>query len=151
MNVCVTDLHEELSQIVEFKHGDRVKEYRVSKSGTHYGIGTLPQLASILDDYIANRNCGRLLILYGDNNERKLWGDADRCYIGRSTGSCKIPLVIPNSRSIGGSSLLDECIVALYHTTQPYNRVWTHPNWDASVLRAEFLKLKQSGELYIRG
>ena len=32
-------------------------------------------------------------------------------FIGRSTGSIKVPLLIHNRRSVGGPSLLDHCIV----------------------------------------
>jgi hypothetical protein len=34
-------------------------------------------------------------------------------YVGRSTGSIKVPLLIANSRSLGGGAILDHCVVRI--------------------------------------
>ena len=34
-------------------------------------------------------------------------------YIGRSTGICKMPILIYNSRSMGGGAILTDCILSI--------------------------------------
>jgi hypothetical protein len=40
-------------------------------------------------------------------------------YVGRSTGTNKIPLMIHNSRCLGGSALLDHCILRITRAFSP--------------------------------
>jgi hypothetical protein len=60
----------------------------------------------------------RLKIHYGDTKTGKLWGDIISCYVGRSTGTIKIPLAIYNKRSTGGCDLLDNCIVKIEYANK---------------------------------
>jgi len=57
----------------------------------------------------------RLKIYYGDTDTGRDWMEEHNTqgYIGRSTGTSKIPLMIHNSRSIGGGGILDHCIVKI--------------------------------------
>lgn len=56
----------------------------------------------------------RVRIWYGDETGRS-WNDEFEVTgsIGRSTGDIKVPLLINNSRSYGGSALLDDCIIRI--------------------------------------
>jgi len=55
----------------------------------------------------------RVRLWYGAAD--KLWHEEnDVCgRIGRSTGQCKVPLLIPRIDSMGGHAILDHCIVAI--------------------------------------
>ena len=71
----------------------------------------------------------RLIIFYGDGKTGKAWGDIEEGRIGRSTGDIKIPLVICNSRSMGGGSVLDDCIVKIIAAKGKYT-IYQHPNYN---------------------
>lgn len=95
---------------------DKGKKYKVTESGTFYNFETPDNLIFILER--ARMNGTRLKVYLGDNKTGRDWGEeSDKyCTIGRSGGSIKIPLAISNSRSHGGGSLLDDCIVKLIDT-----------------------------------
>jgi len=89
----------------------------------------------------------RVRVWYGENG--KSWNEEnDICgYIGRSTGQIKLPLLINNSRSMGGGALLDSCIVKMIDTRT--NRVlYKHQNFSQSVFTANGCKVYSNGELY---
>jgi hypothetical protein len=48
--------------------------------------------------------------------------------IGRSTGTVKIPLLVP-PRHDGGPGLFDHCIVRLQVRRKPHTVLWQHPNF----------------------
>lgn len=60
----------------------------------------------------------RVRLFYGDTQTGKAWPEENEVcgYIGRSSGSVKVPLLIANRRSMGGGSILDHCIVAIVCT-----------------------------------
>jgi len=70
----------------------------------------------------------------GTSNAGKSWNDEnDVCgYIGKSTGSQKIPLLINNSNSSGGGGLLDDCIIKIVDTKTKVV-IYQHPNFNQSV------------------
>jgi len=57
----------------------------------------------------------RVRIWYGDTETGRSWNEEYYVTgtIGRSTGNIKIPILIHNARSYGGSSLLDGCIIRI--------------------------------------
>jgi hypothetical protein len=57
----------------------------------------------------------RIRVFYGDVTTGAAWADEWDIMgtVGRSTGSIKIPLLIQNSRAMGGGAVLDACIVAI--------------------------------------
>jgi len=57
----------------------------------------------------------RVRLYYGDTETGKSWEDEYDIIgtIGKSTGIKPIPLIVNNVRSLGGSGLLDHCIVAI--------------------------------------
>jgi len=85
-------------------------------TGTFYKKDTPIIVCDILEESRISKK--RIKIHYGDTKTGKAWGDIVTCHVGRSTGSIKIPLTIANSRSHGGGSLLDNCIVKIEHANK---------------------------------
>lgn len=86
------------------------KQY-VVVNGTSYDINTSSEVIALLEKYRINKN--RIRIFYGKDG--KCWNEENNTIgtIGRSTGANKIPLLIHNSRSLGGDSMLCDCIVRI--------------------------------------
>jgi len=80
-------------------------------NGTHFHQETPDQLIRVLE--LSRRTKLRLVIEYGNIKTGEVWKDStpNRGHIGRSTGDCKIPLLIRTRRSSGGESVLDNCIL----------------------------------------
>lgn len=57
----------------------------------------------------------RIRVWYGDIKTGLSWNEEHDImgYIGRSTGTDKIPLLVNNKRSFGGGGLLDHCIIRI--------------------------------------
>lgn len=94
-----------------------MKEYK-TVNGTSYDSRTPEEVIRVLESARLKRT--RLHISLGetDNERGKLGRDwlEDNIvhgFIGRSTGSIKIPLLIHNRRSLAGPGLLDYCIVRI--------------------------------------
>ena len=87
-----------------------MKEYQVV-SGTSYHASTPIEVIAVLENARLNRS--RLHISLGDSESGRDWLEENMVngFIGRSSGSIKVPLLIHNRRSVGGPSLLDHCIV----------------------------------------
>jgi hypothetical protein len=81
--------------------------------GTFYKNNTHMDLIEVLER--ARKNRTRIVVDYGDIKTKKSWGEVYDIsgYIGRSTGEIKIPILLNNSRSIGGVGLLDDCILSV--------------------------------------
>ena len=101
-------------------------------NGTSYHKETNESLVNILESARANNT--RLVVDYGNIETGQSWGERyDICgYIGRSTGIDKIPLLIYNKRSLGGSCLLSHCIVKIM-TSKGKNVLYSHPNYKAAI------------------
>jgi hypothetical protein len=103
-------------------------------NGTAYHEKTPDAIVKILEDArISNRNT-RLRICFGDYSDGRDWGEVNDTtgYIGRSTGSIKIPLLIAKLNSSGGPGLLDHCIVRIEskaHGDKSYSEVYRHPQY----------------------
>ena len=93
-------------------------------NGTTYKDETPKEVIDILERYRQSRSLGRLRLFYG--SEGRAWGDVEEGYIGRSMGGEKIPLLIKNSRSMGGGGILDHCIVKI-ETAKGKRLLWKHP------------------------
>lgn len=88
------------------------KEY----NGFLFYEGTPEKVMSIISNNHGRET--RLRFWYGDKETGKSWNEEnDVCgYVGRSTGTKKIALLINNVNSCGGSSILTDCIVKIVNT-----------------------------------
>lgn len=89
--------------------------YKV-KNGTSYSSNSSDKCTAAIEH--ARLNSKRVRVWYGDNVTGVSWSEEYDIVgtIGRSTGIHKIPLLINNSRSIGGGAILDNCIVHMIDT-----------------------------------
>jgi len=95
-------------------------------NGTSYHKETPEAVCNILQRAMDNKD--RIRVFYGDADTGRVWLEEHDTigYIGRSTGNSKIPLLIKNTRSLGGGALLDNCIVRI---TKGLKDLYKHPNY----------------------
>lgn len=97
-------------------------------NGTTYDIRTPDKVVNVLEQ--ARTNKTRLKLIYGDINNGRVWGDIETGRIGRSMGPVKIPIILCNSRSMGGSGILTHCIVKIEHSNSKNGGVlYQHPQY----------------------
>jgi hypothetical protein len=109
-----------------------MKNFKVV-NGTFFDERTPDEVVAILEHARLNRT--RLHVSLGetDNDRGQLgldWLEESFVtgYIGRSTGSVKIPLVVPNRNSTGGPGLLDHCVVRIRRAAGG-QLLWIHPQY----------------------
>lgn len=107
-----------------------MKTYQII-NGTSYDTRTPAEVIRVLESARLNRT--RLHISLGetDNERGKLGRDwlAEHEIIGtvsRSMGPVKVPLLLSNSRSIGGGAILDHCVVRI-RTISGGRVLYQHP------------------------
>jgi hypothetical protein len=80
------------------------------KNGINYGTGNV-RVVNIIEHY---RNTGtRLRIHYGTPTTGELWGDVETGYVRNSVGPDKVPVLVHNNTSSGGSAILMDNIVRI--------------------------------------
>ena len=89
-----------------------MKKY-VEMNGTSYAIGTPDEVMNILE--CAREDRTRIVLDYGDPQTGVSWGEVYdiRGYVGRSTGTVKIPLLVYNRRSMGGGGIITDKIIEI--------------------------------------
>ena len=103
-------------------------------NGTKYHKETDVLVINVLDQALQNKN--RIRVWYGKdglswNEENDIIG-----YVGRSTGTVKIPLLVHNGRSMGGRGLLDHCIVKIVDI-KTKRLLYQHPKFKQAVFGAD--------------
>lgn len=119
MQALLSLLKEELSSLVDING----HTYRRSFEGTRYHESTSGVVVNVLES--ARRCRNRYLVVYGNAETGEIW-DAERCYIGRSTGPAKIPLCIYRSNSVGGAALLDHRVVGIRPSAGWHRACWNY-------------------------
>ena len=109
-----------------------MKEYK-SINGTSYDVRTPNEVVAILEN--ARQSRTRLHVSLGDSESGRDWLEENMVhgFIGRSTGTIKIPLLVHNRRSLGGPGLLDHCIVRI-RTSSGGRILWQHPGYHHGTL-----------------
>ena len=121
-----------------------MKQYK-EVNGLHFDTRTPDKVCEILSQYSRMRSIGsdsRLRVWYGDTDTGRCWNEEHDVtgYVGRSTGSIKVPLLLHNSRSSGGTAILDSCIVritARNHYTGRIDVLYTHPDFNLPDITIE--------------
>lgn len=82
---------------------------------THYHNDTPEAVKDVLTLFNKEFRATRLRLFFGDTATGEVWPEENDVlgYIGCSTGNHKVPLLVHNSRSMGGGHLLDHCIVGI--------------------------------------
>lgn len=95
----------------------------------------------------------RVRIWYGDKETGRAWNEAHHVTgtIGRSSGLAKIPLMIPNRRSLGGPALLDDCIIRI-DDINDRKTLYKHPNFhvDLHKIGHEVLGQRKDGTFFVQ-
>lgn len=109
-----------------------MKEYKTI-DGTSFDVRTPDEVVTILEN--ARQTRTRLHVSLGDSESGRDWLEENMVhgFIGRSTGSIKIPLLIHNRRSLGGPGLLDHCIVRI-RTSSGGRVLYQHPGYHHGTL-----------------
>lgn len=102
-------------------------------SGLYYHRETSDEIIGIIDRLHRERT--RVVISYGDVVSGRMWGiDEETDVTGRisnSMGPVKIPILIHNSRSMGGGSLLEHGIIRIRYA-RGKSVIYQHPNFHPS-------------------
>ena len=122
-------------------------KYKVIE-GTSFHKDTPMAVCNILNSAMHNRS-QKIRIFYGDTETGRDWNESYDIFgfIGRSTGSVKIPLILHSRRSTGGSGILEHCIVRI---TIDKVDVYRHPSYHRGIERKGNEIHKESGECILR-
>lgn len=122
LNVPVTDF---------LLNGNKIK-YKI-KNGTAYHFDTPENIVNIIEEARQSNRSIRLRFCFGDTETGRDWEEIydTTGYVGRSTGSIKIPLLIKTVNSSDGGSILDHCIVHIEKKVNngSYHEVYRHPKY----------------------
>lgn len=102
-------------------------------NGTSYHNETPDEVIRVLES--ARQNRTRLHISLGDTASGRDWLEEFEThgYVGRSMGPVKVPLLVANTRSLGGGSILAHCIVRI-RTSAGGRVLWQHPDYHHGTL-----------------
>ena len=98
----------------------------MSNYPTNYSEGTPERVKDILENELHSNN--RIRLFYGDPVTGKDWEDEYDMmgYIGKSTGTKPILLIVNNKRCYGGPGILTNCIIKI---TKNGVTLYQHPEY----------------------
>jgi hypothetical protein len=98
-------------------------------NGTYYHAHTPDEVCRALEQ--ARLSNVRIKLVLGDTTTGKSWNEVYDVMgtVGRSMGPVKVPLLIHNSRSLGGGSVLDHCILAIRPSRKGSLYTYRHPKY----------------------
>ena len=110
------------------------KEYKLC-DGTYYSYDTPNKVIDILES--ARRQGNRIRIFYGNPDTGEDYKETEDVlgYIGRSTGEIKVPVIVYNKRSTGGSKVLDQAIIKI--TADKHQTLYQHPQYYIELTKDE--------------
>jgi len=102
-------------------------------NGMFFDKKTPDEVCYLLSNYCHTGK--RLKIYYGDTQTGIDWHEEHDIIgtVGRSTGNIKIPLLIPNIRSVGGPGILSDCIIKIIDM-KTKKTIYQHPKYQKSVV-----------------
>lgn len=117
-----------------------MNEYKIV-NGTYYDKDTPDKVIQILERFRGTNQ--RIRVFYGDTKTGRNYGDEfdTMGYVRRSMGPIKVPILVHNSRSIGGGHMLDSSIVRI---TVDKRNVYIHPKYYCKVT-------VKGNEVYLNG
>lgn len=101
--------------------------FQVGEEHLWFRVGTP---SAVVDKLLhAHRGDYRIRLCYGDSKTGRDWQEIHDIegYVGRTTGEVKIPILVYNKRSLGGSAILTDCIVRITLTGKHPTVLWQHP------------------------
>lgn len=89
------------------------RQYKIV-NGTYYNAETSDKTIEFLER--VRKSGERIVLDYGNTETMESWGEVFDITgtVSRSTGQVKTPLLIHNSRSLGGGAILTHCIIKAY-------------------------------------
>jgi hypothetical protein len=118
-----------------------------------FNEGTPEGVKAVINEYVHNGR--RIRIFLGDPANGKDWGEEFETmgYIGKSTGWKPIPLLISNSRSLGGPALLTDNILKIVDIATR-EVLYQHPAYKPPEMKiipgSDCQEVYKNGELYAR-
>jgi hypothetical protein len=121
---------------------------KLGRDETHYSYRTPDAVRRTLDRLIGTGT--RVRIWCGDTESGVAWSEEYDIIgtIGRSMGPLKTPLLISSRRSMGGSAILTDCIVAI--EASPTVTLYRHPRFFAGDWTHSGCEVARDGDLYAR-
>lgn len=103
---------------------------------TFFDEGTDPEVQRILEETRLSRT--RIRVYYGDPDTGRDWLEEHNVtgYVGRSTGTKKIPILVHNKKSLGGMGLLTHRILKI-KTSKGGRVLYQHPLYQVPNLEVE--------------
>lgn len=98
-------------------------------NGTDYHIETSYHIVRLLEEIRLNKWPCRFH--WGDANTGEDWGEVNDVTgrLGRSMGPIKVPILLENLSSDGGSAILAHCIVKIVYESENGAVLYQHPNY----------------------
>ena len=117
-------------------------------NGTHYHAETPKNVITVLE--ACRSNGTRIRVRYGDTKTGRDWLEEYDVEgrIGRSMGPVKVPLLLHNSRSMGGGAMLDHCIVRIIRTGD-HCVLYSIRNYQRGEMAVHRCRLKSAPDLRV--